>query len=155
MEKIEYEIFGENINDDIDDELFLKEHPEKKELFKEYTILSSKIIITVYTLVLSIIAIILIPIYKIIKRIIYAKMMSENKYVRTKKGKILAEQIAGMQNYIYDYSLLSEKDKEQIKIWDEFLVYAVLLEENEKVIDEIFKQKNMKKLSFINSFFEN
>jgi uncharacterized membrane protein len=54
-----------------------------------------------------------------------------------------------MQRYIHEFSLLSDKEKEQVKIWDDYLVYAIILEENEKIIDDIFKYKNIEKNLFI------
>lgn len=67
----------------------------------------------------------------------------KQKYMRTEEGNRLAEKISGLKNYIHEYSLLSEKEKESIVVWEDFLVYAVLLEENEKIIQDIYKYKNI------------
>ena len=84
-----------------------------------------------------------IPIYFIIK-IIYEIIIANNsQFIRTKKGELLAEQILGLKNYIHDFSYLSEKNKENVTIWDEFLVYAVVLEENERIVDDILKSNNI------------
>ena len=58
-------------------------------------------------------------------------------YKRTRKGKLLTEQIAGMKRFIHDFSNLNEAEKGQLALWDEFLVYAVVLEENETIVNEI------------------
>lgn len=79
--------------------------------------------------------------YSIFKRIFHHS--SSQKYERTKSGKILVEQIAGIQKYIHDFSLLSEKNKECINIWEDFLIYAIVLEENETIIKDIFTYKNI------------
>ena len=63
--------------------------------------------------------------------------VSKPKYKRTKKGKILTEELAGMRNFIHDFSNLKDADKEQIVLWDSFLVYAVVLEENQNIVKEI------------------
>ena len=51
----------------------------------------------------------------------------------------MVEQIAGIKNYIHDFGLLSEKDKEYVVLWNDFLIYVVLLEENESVYTGITK----------------
>lgn len=83
------------------------------------------------------------PIYRRTRRKIYNKHKKESRYERTTESKILIEQIAGIKNYIHDFSLLSEKEKESIVLWEDFLVYAVLLEENEAIIKDIYKYKNI------------
>jgi hypothetical protein len=54
-----------------------------------------------------------------------------------------------MQRYIHEFSLLSDMEKEQVKLWEEFLVYAIVLEENEEIVSNIFSYKNVKMYSFI------
>ena len=104
--------------------------------------------IEIIGMIISINMLWIIPIYKIIRSITYGSIESSNRYERTNQGKILAEQIAAMQRYIHEFSLLSDKEKEYIKLWDEFLVYAVVLEENEKIIDDIFSYKNISRSNF-------
>ena len=87
--------------------------------------------------------------YKIARIVIYKSGYGENKYERTKEGKVLVEQIAAMQRYIHEFSLLSDMEKEQVKLWEEFLVYAIVLEENEEIVSNIFSYKNVKMYSFI------
>ena len=67
---------------------------------------------------------------------------------RTVKGEQLTDIILGMKNFIHDFSLLSEADKNDILLWDEFLVYAIVLEENTKIIEEIL---NLKKVNLFDS----
>lgn len=87
--------------------------------------------------------------YKIARIAIYKSGYGENKYERTKEGKVLVEQIAAMQRYIHEFSLLSDMEKEQVKLWEEFLVYAIVLEENEEIVSNIFSYKNVKMYNFI------
>jgi uncharacterized membrane protein len=42
-----------------------------------------------------------------------------------------------MKNFIHDYSNLSETDRRQVVLWEDYLVYAVVLEENEEIVNEI------------------
>lgn len=71
--------------------------------------------------------------YSIIKGIILKK----DKYKRTKDGNILAEKLYGMKNFIHDFSNLDEVSREQLVLWDDFLIYAVVLEENDIILKEI------------------
>ena len=41
------------------------------------------------------------------------------------------------QNFIHDFSNLSMVDKEQLVLWNDYLVYAVTLEENQQIVHEI------------------
>lgn len=91
----------------------------------------------------SIIAIISMPIYLGARRVTYRLVDKKAKYDRTSEGKVLVEQIAGMKNFIHDFSNLSENEKESVKLWNDFLVYAVLLEENQKIVKDIFKYKDV------------
>ena len=60
---------------------------------------------------------------------------------RTDYGNQMAECIYGMKNFIHDYSNLSTVDKRQVVLWEDYLVYAVVLEENKEIIDEIMQTK--------------
>lgn len=62
---------------------------------------------------------------------------------RTPEGEIASEKIAGMQNFLHDFSNLSEAHKQQLILWDDFLIYAVVLEENRRIIDEILSRKGL------------
>jgi len=62
---------------------------------------------------------------------------------RTIKGEELTDEILGLKRFIHDFSNLNDVEKESIIVWDEFLIYAIVLEENEKIIDEII---NLKKI---------
>lgn len=67
---------------------------------------------------------------------------------RTEAGELLTAQISGLKNFIRDFSNLSEADKEQLILWDDFLIYAVVLEENERIIEDIFRMKNLRYRDF-------
>ena len=71
-----------------------------------------------------------------------ASMISQSPYKRTDKGNKLTEYIYGLQNFIHDFSNLNDYDKEGLVLWDKYLIYAVILEENTKIIDEIKEYKN-------------
>lgn len=63
--------------------------------------------------------------------------LSKKNIKRTKKGNELTEKIYAMKNFIHDFSNLSQATKESLCMWEYFLIYAVVLEENETVLEEI------------------
>lgn len=56
---------------------------------------------------------------------------------RTELGDQINTKLEGLKNYIKGYSLLSEKDKEQLILWDEFLIYSVMFNQNKKVLYDV------------------
>lgn len=61
---------------------------------------------------------------------------------RTPLGNETAEKIAGLGQFINDFSRLSEAKKEEAVLWEDYLVYAIVLEENEQIVQEISKRYN-------------
>lgn len=60
---------------------------------------------------------------------------------RTEYGYDMAECIYGMKNFIHDYSNLNEADKRYVVLWEDYLVYAVVLEENIQIVNEISRTR--------------
>ena len=74
------------------------------------------------------------------------------KIARTEEGNRITEYLSGLKNFIKDFTLISEREKKELVLWDYFLVYAVVLEENKKVTQEIFSYRPEK---HILNFMEN
>ncbi|MDE7422607.1 MAG: DUF2207 domain-containing protein [Lachnospiraceae bacterium] len=91
--------------------------------------------------IFAMICLFILPIAFLVYIIAYFK--SAPRFKRTHKGKLYTEEIAGMKNFIHDFSNLNQADKEQLILWDEFLIYAVVLEENKKIVYEISKMKQI------------
>ncbi len=89
--------------------------------------------------------VIILPFATVIYLVTYAvsHAASRPKYKRTQQGKILTEELAGMRNFIHDFSNLKEADKAQLALWNNFLVYAVVLEENQSIVQEIGRVHNV------------
>lgn len=130
-------------DDSMTDMEWLLEFPEYKEFYIEYIKASTPVFIFGTMLLISIFSIVFIPLYRLVKRLTHTAIENKGIYERTNEGKILVEQIAGIKNYIHDFSLLSEREKEYVMLWEDFLIYAILLEENEQIVNDIFKYKNM------------
>ena len=54
---------------------------------------------------------------------------------RTQKGEDINVKIEGLKKYIKDYSLLSEKNKDALDVWEEYLIYSVLFTEEKSVVE--------------------
>lgn len=57
---------------------------------------------------------------------IFAKLKVRDIQIMTKEGKILHNKLIGLRNFIKDFGRLGEKSIEEIKLWDYYLIYAVL-----------------------------
>jgi len=62
---------------------------------------------------------------------------------RTELGNEAAEKIAALRRFIRDFSMLSTAEKEEALLWEDYLVYTIVLEDNEKIVKEISKQFNI------------
>ena len=149
MEKLE--IYNQNEMSKFDDEELIQnlenntDNTSYEELLEFFNVYMKgpygKYIIDIFSIIINLFLIFALIIYKVFRAITY-RSIEQNKYVRTEKGTKLAEEIAAMQRYIHEFSLLSDKEKEDIILWDDFLVYAVILEENTNIVKEIFSFKN-------------
>lgn len=79
------------------------------------------------------------PVIVIISLITYEIKHKENPYFRTEKGNELNKRIEGLKNYLKDYTLLSEQEKEAMVIWEDYLVYSILFNQNKKIIEKYKK----------------
>lgn len=101
----------------------------------------------VFGLLLVIDLLIFVPFYLIARA--YAYFNREDvRWERTPQGHELAEKIAGLENFIHDFTLLSEAEKDAVIVWDDYLVYAIILEENDRVVKDISKRYNFSLHSF-------
>ena len=62
-------------------------------------------------------------------------------FKRTTLGNQMTEYIYGMKNFIHDFSNLSEATQNELVLWDDYLVYAVVLEENQQIVNDIIKRR--------------
>lgn len=154
------------INDCKKDELLIeKEDIKKKRKQKiiKYIIIYFVIIVTfivntiglenqqslsvIQTIILIILGIMLFvfPIYGKTNIIAYAVINAIDPFVRTKKANEINEKVEGLKKYIEEYSLLEEKDKNSLEIWQEYLIYTVMFGKNSNISDQYSEILNMKK----------
>ncbi len=56
---------------------------------------------------------------------------------RSDLGNEINYKLEGLKNFIRDFTLLDEKSREELIIWDDYLIYSVLFGNNEKIYDEM------------------
>lgn len=71
-----------------------------------------------------------------ISRLIYGAIKC-NSYIRTENGEEVNKKIEGLKNYIAQYSFLEEKKKEELLLWEDYLIYSVIFGINTKIIEKI------------------
>lgn len=94
------------------------------------------VIIVIIGLGLGVVLTSFYPIVAIISYITYSIKYKSNPYFRTEKGKELNRRIEGLKNYLKDYTLLDRQEKEGIVVWEDYLVYSVLFNQNRKIIEK-------------------
>lgn len=107
---------------------YLQQYPES------YPAIAAMLVV-----VLMIFTILLPPVLAIVSFI--ARLGKISMLSRSEAGNEMAECIYGMKNFIHDFSNLSEADQQQVALWDDYLVYAVVLEENQQIVDEIMRRR--------------
>lgn len=94
----------------------------------------------IYTIIFSM----LVPVYTLFMAVgmdifIYYRKNMLNAYERTDLGNSINEKIEGLKKYIEDYSLLDEKEKQELVLWDEYLIYSVQFKQNKKILKKMLK----------------
>ena len=64
-------------------------------------------------------------------------ILKHNSYERTEIGEEINKNIEGLKNFIKDFSILSEREQEELTIWDDYLIYSVLFNQNDKIISQL------------------
>lgn len=107
----------------------------ERKTWKQISFLSVICILeAIYSLVienigLTITSIFLILILMFIKFLGYDK----NKWIKTQKGYDIYTKIMGLNNYIKDYSMLLDTDLNNVIIWEDYLIYAIIFNNTSKL----------------------
>ena len=83
------------------------------------------------------------PGYFIIKYLILSALTRTKNFKKTELGNEINDKLGGLKNYIEDFSILDKREKDEVVLWDEYLVYSVMFNDNKKIIN---KYKNKVKL---------
>lgn len=93
-----------------------------------------------FILMFAILLVLYLPISISIYFYTYIIKMKKNSYIRTKKGEELNENLEGLKNYLKDYSNISEEDEKSLTLWEDYLIYSVIFNQNTKVIKNIWNK---------------
>ena len=76
--------------------------------------------------------------------IMFSKINAErkNSHIMTQKGYEIYRKLIGLRNYISDFSKLEDRTINEIKLWDDYMIYAIILNEKNNLIDESIEKIN-------------
>ena len=77
-----------------------------------------------------------LPIYGFV----YLLKKSSNPYIRTDDGEEINARLEGLKNFLKDFSYMGEINSEELIICEDYLIYSILFNQNNKVIDEISRK---------------
>lgn len=101
----------------------------------KYDVVKEKVlfeILDVSFILLSIVSI-FVSIFLVIEQIRY---FNKN-YIRTIKGNELLSKAYALKNYLKDFSIINERSCKDLVLWEYYLIYAVILDINTTIEDEI------------------
>ena len=128
---------------DIKDQLFftniLGDHYVKASYVNVGIISLDTLITIVQTGLTVLLFLAIVSIANIIRFIIVSAKYS-NKYTLTNNGTKLRKEIKGLKKYLKNYSLIKTRTKEEVIIWEYYLIYAVVLHENFEIENDIIKK---------------
>lgn len=85
-------------------------------------------------LVLSILLLFYLPFAIIVYFCTYIAKSMKNNYNRTTKGEVINERLEGLRNYLKDYSSINERGEDSLILWEDYLIYSVIFNQNTKII---------------------
>lgn len=88
-----------------------------------------------------------VPLHRLFK-LIGMRKRGDVLWERTELGNEAAGKIAALRRFIHDFSMLSTAEKEEALLWEDYLVYAIVLEDNKKIVKDISKQFNIELSQF-------
>jgi len=77
------------------------------------------------------------PVVIVVSLIMYIFLKAINPYNRTKEGKQLNKMLIGLNKYIQEFSVMDERNKDDIALWGDYLIYSVIFGINTKIVDEV------------------
>lgn len=70
----------------------------------------------------------------------YYRLNKQNPYIRNKQSRNINKKLEGLRKYVKDFSQLSESQYNEIVLWEDYLIYSVILGQNSKIVKEIMKK---------------
>lgn len=72
--------------------------------------------------------------------IMYFIMKLINPYVRSNEGDEINKKIEGLKKYMKDYSNFEQKNKEDITLWEDYLIYSIIFGINTQIVEEVWEK---------------
>ena len=66
----------------------------------------------------------------------YMIIESKNSWRITKKGKDINVKLKGLKNFLQEYSIVKEREINELFLWEDYLIYSVMFKINKKIINE-------------------
>ncbi len=70
----------------------------------------------------------------------YYRLNKQNPYIRNKQARNINKKLEGLRKYVKDFSQLSESQYNESVLWEDYLIYSVILGQNSKIVKEIMKK---------------
>ena len=70
---------------------------------------------------------------------VYNAKTSQHSFVKTDEGEEIVYKLEGLKRFLNDFSNLDEKDKKYIALWDDYLLYSMMFNQNKKIYYELLK----------------
>ena len=68
------------------------------------------------------------------------RMMLKVSYVLTKDGKDIYVRLNGLKHYLDDFGRFDEKGLREIVLWEDYILYAIILGESDKLENELMNK---------------
>lgn len=93
-------------------------------------------------LVMSLILILIgcLPYFVMIFYCSYDVLKKADPYVRNDEGRTIKLKLDGLKKYLTDFSKINEKSQEELILWENYLIYAVIFRVNTKVVNEVWNK---------------
>lgn len=83
--------------------------------------------------ILLILSVFVFPFIFFIKLVLFILATNIKQAKKTKLGNDINYKLDGLKNFIRDFSNLDERSKEEVVLWDDYLIYSVLFGDNKKI----------------------
>ena len=133
-----FSLFSVTIGQDLMELLDTAENDyEMVALMIENPLLAVQLLIMVVIAILMIVAF-LLPLVDTVRGLVENGDASRH-LRRTQLGEEEAELVYGIRNYVRDFTALSDADRHALMLWDDFMVYAVALGQNPRVVADLVR----------------
>jgi len=100
------------------------------------------LLLFIFGLLIMFLILVVYPVAMIIYLKSYNTMNKLNPFVRSKEAKNINSKLEGLKKFIEEYSTLSDKEYKDLILWENYLIYSVILGQNTKLVKEVMELIN-------------